>query len=230
MSAAEATSADVAAERHSRRRAARLRHSHSYGIVLVMVVASFLFASSASDSAWTGSVLVLGQSATLVVALWTSGVAHTRSTRSIGLVAVSTAVAAANVLWDSTALVAATGLLAGALALATAITVAYGVADQREVNARSVLGAITVYVLLGMLFVFAYGAVATLGSGPFFAQGTDGSRPLRVYFSYVTLATLGYGDYTPAGNVGHTLAEVEALLGQLYLVTVVALLVSRLRR
>ena len=51
----------------------------------------------------------------------------------------------------------------------------------------------------------------------------------RVYFSYVTLATLGYGDYTPAGDLGHTMAVVEALTGQLYLVTVVALLVSRLR-
>ena len=45
----------------------------------------------------------------------------------------------------------------------------------------------------------------------------------------MTLATLGYGDYTPAGNLGHTLAIVEALFGQLYLVTVLALLVSRLQ-
>jgi hypothetical protein len=77
--------------------------------------------------------------------------------------------------------------------------------------------------------VFVYGAVATLGDGSFFLQGTDGTRALRTYFSYVTLATLGYGDYTPAGNLGHALAVVEALLGQLYLVTVVALLVARLR-
>ena len=60
------------------------------------------------------------------------------------------------------------------------------------------------------------------------AQGTDGTVSLRLYFSYVTLATLGYGDYTAAGDLGHTLAIVEALFGQLYLVTVVAVLVSRL--
>ena len=83
-------------------------------------------------------------------------------------------------------------------------------------------------MLIGMLFMFLYGIVATLDHGPFFAQGTDGTRPLRLYFSYTTLATLGYGDYTPAGNLGHALAVLEALIGQLYLVTVVAVVVTRL--
>ncbi len=63
------------------------------------------------------------------------------------------------------------------------------------------------YVLIGILFTFVYGAAAALGSGPFFAQGTDGTTSLRLYFSYVTLATLGYGDYTPAGNFGHTVSR-----------------------
>jgi hypothetical protein len=83
--------------------------------------------------------------------------------------------------------------------------------------------------LIGILFVYLYGVLAVLGSGDFFAQGTDGTRSLRLYFSFVTLATLGYGDYTAAGELGRTLAVVEALLGQLYLVTVIAVLVSRIR-
>jgi hypothetical protein len=93
-----------------------------------------------------------------------------------------------------------------------------------------VIGAICVYLLFGMLFLFLYSVAATLGSGPFFAQGTDGTRSIRLYFSYVTLATLGYGDYTPAGGIGRTLAIVEAIFGQLYLVTVVAVLVSSFGR
>ena len=60
------------------------------------------------------------------------------------------------------------------------------------------------------------------------AQGTDGTPALRLYFSFVTLATVGYGDYSAASNLGHTLSVVEALVGQLYLVTVVAVLVSRM--
>jgi hypothetical protein len=124
----------------------------------------------------------------------------------------------------------AADLFAVILTVAIASVIARGVLDQGEVNPQSVRGAICVYLLLGMVFVFVYGAVSSLGSGPFFAQGTDGTRAVRLYFSYVTLATLGYGDYTPAGAVGHMLAVVEALVGQLYLVTVVAVLVSRLGR
>jgi hypothetical protein len=51
-----------------------------------------------------------------------------------------------------------------------------------------------------------------------------------MYFSYITMTTVGYGDYTAAGNLGRTLSASEALFGQLYLVTVVAVVVSRLGR
>ena len=120
------------------------------------------------------------------------------------------------------------GLVSALLALGIVVVIAASVVVQGEINAQSITGAICVYLLLGMIFLFIYGAVAAFGDGAFFSQGTDGTRSLRLYFSYVTLATLGYGDYTPKSNFGHTLAVVEALFGQLYLVTVVALLVSRL--
>jgi hypothetical protein len=86
------------------------------------------------------------------------------------------------------------------------------------------------YLLIGLFFAFVYGVIAAFGSGSLFAQGTDGTSSLRLNFSFVTLATLGYGDYTPAGDLGHMVAIVEAPLGQVYLVTVVAVLVSRLGR
>ena len=139
------------------------------------------------------------------------------------------ALAAAGLIRSGTGLSAALSLVSGLMTVAIVVVIVHSVVAKGEVNRQSITGAICVYLLLGMIFVFVYGVVAALGDGPFFAQGTDGTRALRVYFSYVTLATLGYGDYTPAGNLGHTLAVVEALLGQLYLVTVVALLVARMR-
>jgi Ion channel len=172
---------------------------------------------------------VLVQSANLVVALWTSGLSRASAWYSVGFLALAIVLAAAGLVWTGPNLAAALGLVSALMTIAIVVVIAITVVQRGEVSRQSITGAICVYVLLGMIFMFVYGAVATLGDGPFFLQGTDGTRALRTYFSYVTLATLGYGDYTPAGNLGHTLAVLEALLGQLYLVTVVALLVARMR-
>ena len=214
---------------HPGARVARVRASHSYGLVLALIGVSFVFMSVAPDSTWADSVLLLLQSITLVTALWTSGVARTDSTLSLSLVALAGLAALGLLVFGGNGFASAVGLLSGVLTVATIGTVALGVIDQGEANVRAVTGAVCVYVLIGLLFVFLYGALAKLGSGDFFAQGTDGTRSLRLYFSFVTLATLGYGDYTPAGSFGRTLAVVEALVGQLYLVTVIAVLVSRMR-
>jgi Ion channel len=214
------------ASRRPRSRVARLRASHDYRFVLGLVIASFLFTAAAPDEDWAQSVLVLIQSATLVAALWTSGLSQDNR---VGLVVAAIGITAAvlQLASGSDDLSGAIGLLNVLLVAAIAAVVGLGVIDQGEVNRQSITGAICIYVLLGMLFTFVYGAIAKLDTAPFFAQGTDGTPSVRLYFSYVTLATLGYGDYTPAANPGRTLAVVEALVGQLYLVTVVALLVSR---
>jgi hypothetical protein len=209
-------------------RMGRLRASHSYGVVLLLIVASFLFTAAGPEGPWSLSVLVLLQSATLVAALWTSGLGRAAVRPSVVLACVGAVVAAAQLVGGGDALTAAVGLLNALLVVAIGVVVAVGVFDQQTVNQQSILGAICLYLLIGMVFTFLYGAVATLGSGDFFAQGTDGTPALRLYFSYVTLATLGYGDYTAAGDLGHTLAVTEALIGQLYLVTVVAVVVGRL--
>jgi hypothetical protein len=198
--------------------------------VLLLIAGVFVFTSVASNSDWADSTLLLLQATTLVAALYTSGVARADSSISVGLVAVSATCAVLLLLFGGTPLEALVGILSGVLTVATILTVGIGIVDQGEANIQAVTGAICVYVLIGLLFVFLYGVLATVGSGNFFAQGTDGTRSLRLYFSFVTLATLGYGDYTPAGEFGRTLAIVEALFGQLYLVTVIAVLVSRMRR
>ncbi len=206
------------------------RHaSHSYGYVLLLIAVSFLFAATAPDAAWATSTLVLIQSACLVTALWTSGLSSAGSRTNAAFLIFAVVLAAAGLVWNGNALSGVLGIVLGVLTIAIIVVIALSVVEKGEVNQQSIIGAVCVYLLLGMLFVFVYGAVAALGHGAFFAQGTDGTRSLRLYFSFVTLATLGYGDYTPAGNFGHALAVIEALLGQLYLVTVVALLVSRIR-
>lgn len=193
-----------------------------------MIVVVFAFAATAPDTDWARIVIVFLQSATLVVALWTSGlVKYARG--SLGIVGIAIALSVLLVLHPSDTLTGIVGIFELVLTLAIAAIVAFGIVDQGEINEQSVTGAICVYLLLGLMFTFFYGAVAALDSAPFFTSGTDGSVSIRLYFSYVTLSTVGYGDYVAASNFGHLLSIIEALSGQLYLVTVVAVLVARMK-
>jgi Ion channel len=210
-------------------RVQRLRASHSYGIVLLFVVATFVFVELAGDAPWTASVLLLLECATLVIALWTSGLARTNSPVSIVLLVASSLTAVGVVIWSGDSFQGAVGLLSAALTITIVIVVALGVFDQGEINGQSVIGAITIYIQLGFIFLFLYSSIASFGTTPLFAQGTDATRAIRVYFSYITLATVGYGDYTPGTPLARVAAVAEALSGQLYLVTVIAVLVSRMR-
>jgi len=208
----------------------RMRATHSYWAVLAAIFVCFFLAALLPNTAWALSIVVLIQSVTLLVAIWTAGWGMTERTIPFAIAVGAGSAAAINFFWQGEALTVAIGLAAGLLTITIAFVIAKGAVAQNEVNSRSVAGAICVYMLFGLLFMFLYGVLALLGHGPFFAQGTDGTRPLRLYFSFTTLATLGYGDYTPAGNLGHALAVLEALIGQLYLVTVVAVVVTRLGR
>jgi Ion channel len=172
-------------------------------------------------------VIVLTECGLLGTAVWTSGVWHDRKA-ALALIALAAAAAVVQLVFRGNNPSGIVSIFEVALLVATVVVIAVGVVDQGEINAQSIFGAVSIYVLLGMLFVFVYSAAAALGSGPFFAQGTDGTLATRVYFSYVTLATLGYGDYTAAGDFGRTVSVIEAMTGQLYLVTVIALLVGRL--
>ena len=98
------------------------------------------------------------------------------------------------------------------------------------VRLEALMGVLSIYMLLGLLFAFVYGAVDRLGGDPFFANGADATVAKCVYFSFTTLTTAGYGDFTARTDLGHTLSIFEALIGQIYLVTVVSLIVTHIGR
>ena len=208
-------------------RARATRASHAYRGVLALIILAFVFSASAPDESWTRGVLLLIESATLATALWRSREEAVRE--PMLLILAATILAAAQIVDGGRALTTAAATLSGLLVIATIVVIGRGVIRKGVVDQESIVGAIGIYLLLGMLFTFVYSVLAAEGSGPFFAQGTDGTAAIRLYFSYTTLCTVGYGDYTAAGDLGHTVAVSEALLGQLYLVTVVALLVGRVR-
>ena len=87
-----------------------------------------------------------------------------------------------------------------------------------------------IYVLLRLNFAFVFEAVGELGSQPFFASQETGTLSDYVYFSFITMETVGYGDLTAQGGLGRALAVTEGLFAQVYLVTAIAALVTNLGR
>jgi len=101
---------------------------------------------------------------------------------------------------------------------------------REGVDVEVILGTLCAYLYIGSWFSIIYRSVEILTNSPFFAQ-PDSERILNyLYFSFITLTTTGYGDLSPAYGPGRMIAVVEAVIGQLYLVSVVAVVVSAFRK
>jgi voltage-gated potassium channel Kch len=115
--------------------------------------------------------------------------------------------------------------LLGAASLGVAALLIVVVLGEGRVDAERICAALCVYLLAGIAFGGLYAALESSAPGslrgaPTFALGD------AVYFSFVTLATLGYGDITPAASAARALAVLEAVFGQLYLAVLIARLVG----
>ena len=97
---------------------------------------------------------------------------------------------------------------------------------HRVVTTQTILGALSAYLLLGFFFAAMFTATAKLGNAPFFTNGETPDTDSIQYFAFITLTTTGYGDLTPASQPGRSFAVLDALAGQIFLVTLVARLVS----
>jgi hypothetical protein len=117
--------------------------------------------------------------------------------------------------------------------LAYVVTVVYrkAVFGSGRMTSDRVAGAIAVYLLLGLLWALAYGVISATDPDSFrgvesFSVGKPGAQMDFIYFSFVTLTTLGYGDISPVAPIAKTLAWLEAVFGQLFLAVTIARLVS----
>jgi hypothetical protein len=113
---------------------------------------------------------------------------------------------------------------------AVAVGILRDLRSTGQVRLAAVMGVLSFYMLLGMVFAFGYGAIDALADQPVFAGGVSANASTCLYFSFTTLTTVGFGDVVAATDLGRTVAVFEALLGQIYLVTVVSLIVSNLGR
>lgn len=207
-----------------------LRDSHRYGVVLTLVVVQFVLISSADDAKWVHIAGAFLSALIFVVTFLTSG--HAPRRRHLVLT-IAVAAALATISAGAVGGIVTRGVVAcvsAALVLTVATAIIRGIARVPVVNRQTILGALCVYLLLGLFFAYVDTAVGAFDSSPFFSGGRSETLANFVYFSYITLATVGYGDFTPATGLGRTIAVVEALSGQLYLVTIVALVIGNLGR
>ena len=120
-------------------------------------------------------------------------------------------------------------LWAGLVLLFAVVLIVYRVLAVRTVTIQSIYGALSAYLLIGLMFAAFFAALDYLGGGHFFANGQPATTQTFQYFSFTTLTTLGYGDFTAAASSGRAVAILEALTGQIFLITLVAFLVSQFR-
>ncbi len=203
-----------------------------YGVVLALVVASISLQMSMSDSDATRFITVALQAFTLVAAVHASGI-RPKGARVAALVAV-VAVVGSTVAWivrgDFPTAPAAivTGLLVAVAPVAIARGLLHDLRQTREVTLATLAGVLAIYLLAGMFFSFLYGVVGAVDAEALFPEVSHATREDELYFSFVTLCTVGYGDLTPGGAVPRAFAVSEMLFGQIYLVTIVSLIISNL--
>ena len=205
---------------------------HRYAAVLLLAVATVVFLVVAPDRAGSRAVALLLAGAMLLVVVVTSGSRLRVRRRAAGALVLGTALLALAVAVDAVAGWVGS-LVAGLLLLVTLGQLVVGLVRllrEQGVTPQAVAGAVAIYLLLGVAFALAIGVGARLDDGPWFAQGTDGTTSDQLYFSFTALTTTGFGDLSAGTRGGRALTVLEMLTGQIYLVTVIALLVGNLRR
>lgn len=206
---------------------------HSYVSVFVLLLVMVVYAIASPETPFARFVLLALQCAVLVIAAWTSGAPRRVQRFSILLSTIAFVLGAAFVLGGG-ADVGKMAALGGLVVAVTPFVMLGGLARtlrEQGVTAQVVFGAVAMYLLLGVFFASVYGALAKYGSTPVFAPPNgDGNVTEHYYFSFVTQTTVGYGDFAPYNQVARASAVFQALAGQLYLVTVLALIVGNIGR
>ena len=200
-------------------------------MVLLLLIIAVFFSIAAPDGPWAWLATTLVLSTNLSIAMWASGVRSKVVRAWLGVAVLgmgaSIFIAYTQETRAAAGYVAITSLL---LTLATIGAIARRLWQNVEISVLTVLGAVCIYVLLGLTFAFVFQAIGDLGSQPFFASQETGTRSDYVYFSFITMATVGYGDLTPEVGLWRALSVTEGLFGPNYLVTAVAALVGNLGR
>jgi Ion channel len=202
------------------------RIANAFGVVLLLVLATYATTSLTRYSGWSAVVVSVLGSLTTVIALASSGVRDSLVRVAGGLAIASVAFAVVAALADRNGLLATSGLLQILLFTWAAAAILRAVLAESEVGFKTILGAISVYLIFGLLFTSLYVVIDKLQAGSFFEPARELQTGDYVFFSFTTLTTTGYGNLVPGGQPGKMFSVLEMLLGQIFLVTLIAGLVA----
>jgi hypothetical protein len=198
----------------------------SYGILFLFLLGDYVLLTVG----WSGSASLIVSSIwiglTVLLAFRTSQVPH-RLMLAVRLAVAITVLAAIGVaLGGGDRAYGTIVILSSLLVLASPIAIGWRILHHTRVTTQTVLGALCIYVLIGLVFANADYGVQLVSGNSFFAQSGHHDPADFVYFSYITMTTVGYGDLTPVTGLPRTNAVLEALIGQIFLVVLVARLVA----
>jgi hypothetical protein len=197
----------------------------AYGLLLVIIVLTFVLLSQVEPARWTRLVVAPAVGAMLLLALYASRARpQLMRVAVIGLCA-AYVIVLGEALFDSEAFAGSIYLIYGLLVLITPIVIINRILRHPEVQLSTILGAVCAYMLIGIAFGFTYALIGRI-EPPFFANHGPVDQFDYFYFSYACLTTVGFGDFVSRGDLGRSLSVLEAVLGQIFLVTLIARLVS----
>jgi hypothetical protein len=209
-----------------RRLATAFVSGNSYGLVLLLIIVTYLMSVSFHRD-WTASVVLLVQVVTVWFALRTSQ-AH-RPVRLAADVVLAAAVLIAlfdRFVRNGDQPIPVVFVMASLLYVMAPFSILRHLIARKVIDLETMLGAIAAYLLIGLAFAYIYRFFGATQDTSFFGLQGDGTIGQDVFFSFTTLTTTGYGNLVPAGQPGQTLAVMEMIIGQLFLITAVGKIVT----
>jgi hypothetical protein len=202
------------------------RVANAFGLVLLLVLLTYVLWSVTDYHAWNAVLTVVVASAASSLALYSAEAAPRLRRWGAGLALAAVLLAIANAVFGSDTCLGLSSLIQMLLFILAAGAILRTVVTATKVGFRTILGAVSVYIIFGLLFTFLYVGIDRLQAGNFFGAGAHVGTGDYVFFSITTLTTTGYGNLVPAGQPGQMFAGLEMLIGQIFLVTLIAGLVS----
>ncbi|MCP4306619.1 MAG: two pore domain potassium channel family protein [bacterium] len=204
------------------------RATEQYGRVFLMLVVVLFFVMFIEESRWARVLVGLGVILVVLLTLKATGVTPRTMCNTWFVVGALAVLVVSGGYTDAAEVIATIGFAIAAALVVSVLMLLRRVFEKDRIRIAEVVAALAAYIQIGLAFGFVFSATAALSEGDFFNNGVAGQASDFFYFSVVTMTTLGYGDLSPATDIGRSLVIVETLLGQIFLIVLVAYLVGML--